>query len=112
MAAHSTKVKKADDPYFENMYGEAWDVTCSCGWQERRSTEERALESGDAHVAEQNAEADTSTVATKKAAPARKLRSRSRGRTKTPAAAPAAPAADESTGDEQNAGGSGDTAEE
>lgn len=57
MAAHTTKIKKADDPDFENLYGEAWDASCSCGWEERRSSETLAKLSCEEHKASPEAAA-------------------------------------------------------
>lgn len=56
-AEHKTKIKKADDPVFENLYGEAWDVTCTCGFEQRRSSEARANESVVEHLADPDAAA-------------------------------------------------------
>lgn len=58
MPEHKTKVKQNDDPDFANLYGEAWDVTCSCGWATRRSTEARAKTSADEHQANPDTEAE------------------------------------------------------
>ncbi|HEY8723439.1 MAG TPA: hypothetical protein VIL92_06220 [Gaiellaceae bacterium] len=48
---HKTKVKESDDPDFENLYGAAWDASCSCGWSERRSSEKLAKQSCAEHLA-------------------------------------------------------------
>lgn len=55
---HKPKVKELSGTKYEKqaqLYGGAWMASCPCGWEEVRSSQERAERSVAQHLAEQGA---------------------------------------------------------